>query len=157
MPCKPWQSKELMRGATLILALVAATGCSGVEVDARQAALNQARQLWNTEGPEDYRFTWQYSIMAGETRTVVTVRDGKATIGEPTGLRSRDELFLTPSGRSGTMEDVFNILEHELAEAHAVEVRYNSELGYSESAFVNDDPNMVDEESRFRILELQSL
>ncbi|WP_026817996.1 DUF6174 domain-containing protein [Arthrobacter castelli] len=148
---------KLIRSATLILALAAATGCSSVEVDARQAAMNQARELWKTESPEDYRFTWQFSIMAGQTRTVVTVHDGKATIGEPAGLRSRNELFLTRSGRSGTMEDVFKILEHELAEAHAVEVRYNSELGYPESVFVNDDPNMVDEESTFRILKLQEL
>jgi hypothetical protein len=117
-----------------------------------QQQLNQNRELWDSQGWQDYRMEFQWScfcVIEYVSPVVVTVSGGDnidavvfAENGQPVG-----ELI---SDGYETVDGLFDLIQDAIdRNAFSISVEYHPELGYPISASIDYDQMMADEERGF--------
>jgi hypothetical protein len=156
--CREENMRKFKRLALLAILPLTLAGCNALGIggtDDRPLRENRAR--WESRAPERYSFVMQRSCFCGsEMRDpVLIVVDGDVRVsatyvatGEP--VRSPYLEFFP------TMDGVFDILAEAYDEAHKVDVRYNSELGFPVQADIDYMKNAIDDEVAFTITDVRS-
>lgn len=143
------RARWMLRSLSFTMALGLTTACGGNPAAEARA---EAQQLWEADGPDDYRYVWRTSAMVGETRLAVEVRDGAVVGVDPLQVAWR-----MLDDESLTVEGIFAELEEIQQEADAVDVVYDPELGYPRSVSVDAIETAIDDEYEFFIEELRPL
>ena len=115
--------------------------------------LEESRSLWESLDLADYDFVtnWQCFCLREYTASVeLSVRDGEITTGEylpESGLTST----VDPT-RYETVDGLFEFIADAIErDAHSIQVTYHPEQGYPESAFIDYNEMMADEERGFNV------
>ncbi len=134
------------RSATLALAQVAATPSVSA------AELADARELWEAEGPADYRFLVRRECFCGNTGDfLVVVEDGVTVAARRAETGEAVEMLDDLPGVDG----LFDLLEAALSRpADRVLAEFDADLGFPTSIDVDPDFQVSDDEVSYRILEL---
>ena len=119
--------------------------------------LVEARSRWDSLGLENYDYVtrWQCFCPPEVTTSVeLSVHDGDITAGEfvpNSGLTADVDL-----SRYETIDEFFDLIADAIERnAHSIQVSYHPEQGYPQSAFIDYDEGIVDEELGFTVAQVQ--
>lgn len=116
----------------------------------RQEALTEARARWEAIGLVNYQFRSQTSVSGFLTDDLTLVENGQ--VREATSLLPPG--FPNFSWGDQTIDDLFDRLQRAIdADAFMMSVSYHPERGYPESAYVDLDDRIADEEWGITITE----
>ena len=150
MPARAWFRVAL--GAWLALAGSACDGSlSPSQIRGQRAELTVARGRWASQGPQSYRYRFQYLCFCPATLVTpveIQVRSGRvvAVLDPATGR----PVALEPGRPTPTVEDLFAVVEQAIARpVDWLDVQYDLVLGYP--AVIRVDPNTrtIDEETSY--------
>ena len=112
----------------------------------RQEALTRARERWAATGLTRYQYRHRMNGAFFSTDDSILVENGK--VKESTSMLPPE--FPVFSWGEQSIEDLFNRLQQAIdGDAHAMNVRYHPEMGYPETAYVDYDEWIADEEWGF--------
>jgi hypothetical protein len=118
------------------------------DLDAAQAALDEARSRWEAAGIDDYTFTYRPVCFCPPQEYTAVVEGGVVT---SVSAADGGELEPIPT----TVDDVFDDLQAAIDDGvFAVTAEYDAELGYPVSTWIDVDMRMADEEYGIQIEEL---
>lgn len=138
-----------------VLLGLAAAACDGSlspsQIRGQRAELTVARRRWADQGPDSYRYRFQYLCFCPSslaTPVEIHVRDGRvvAVLDPSSGRPAPSE----PGRPAPTVEDLFAVVEQAIARpVDWLDVQYDLVLGYP--AVIRVDPNTrsVDEETSY--------
>lgn len=149
-------ARILVRGALLVLGLVAVSGCSGILEEDEHDRLRSALDLWESRGPQAYQLTFRWTCFcAGTQPVVIRVKGDSVTDVRP--AREGNTVPL-PTAEYRTVNGLFDDLREWLDRApHESRMEFHDRFGYPTDVFVDFEENVADEELGFRISDLRPL
>jgi hypothetical protein len=130
------------------LAVLAACEGEPTAIVAEHMELSAARQLWDTQGVDDYRMRVRTVGAWGGAAALITVRDGVPVSVQPVGVGGPG--FDGLLSEYDTVEDLFAILEHAVAEdADHIDAAYDSRYGLPVEVFIDVRETWADDEHGF--------
>lgn len=121
------------------------------DLDAVQAALDDARARWEAADITDYTFTYRPVCFCPPQVFTVVVEDGVVASVEAEG----DGEGGVVTGEPTTVDAVFDDLQAAIDDGvFSVTAEYDAELGYPVSTWIDVDMRMADEEYGIQIEEL---
>ena len=145
-----------LRSVLLGLSLAAAAGC-GNPLSPTEAALDDAREKWRSQGIDSYRITVREScfcpIELGGPFVVTVVRGQITSVaytGEGTDVVPHERIPLT-------VDELFATVETAAREAAKVEAEYDPTYGFPATIFVDRIQNAVDDEVYYSATEFTPL
>ena len=142
----------------MVLTVLAWTGCDD-STEPRIQDFNRAVRRWESLGPTSYSFEYQVSCfcpLPGVREPLqVEVRDFAVT--RAVSIGSGEQLSEEELDEVPTIEDLFDWIADALAEADEIDVRYDEELGYPRTAFIDRIESAIDDELSFEVSDLVPL
>jgi len=145
----PMKCRQFLVLLLILQSLLVLSGCT-------QAELNTHRQLWKSQGFEDYQYDFQwncYCVPDFVKPVIVSVRNGAIA-----GVSFSEEgLPVDPSNftRYHTIKGSFYFIQDAIdRDAYEISVTYDSEFGYPTSASIDYERYTVDEEMGFTAKQL---
>lgn len=83
--------------------------------------LDNARSLWESNGPDDYRWTVERICYCPPQKVSITVADGQGTSPKQAAGHGSEKIVV--------MEDLFDLVAQEIKQADKVTVTYDPETG----------------------------
>ena len=122
------------------------TGCELLAPDSEERQqFNDALAAWKRQGVDNYSFQYERSCECLEEWTrpaLVVVRAGRVV--EATdlqnGMARNTDYYLTVDALFARIRKAFD------DDAHRIEIDYHPQLRYPTSVFIDQDPNVADEE-----------
>lgn len=143
----------------MTLTVVAWTGCDD-STEPQIQDFNRAVRRWESRGPTSYTFEYRVScfcpLLGALEPLDVEVRDFVVT--RAVSIGSGEELSEQELAEVPTIEDLFDWIADALeAEADEIDVRYDEELGYPRTAFIDRIESAIDDELSFEVSDLVPL